>query len=249
MAGGKYSMKIAALLTGRGGSSLKDKNILPIYGKPLLYYPAMAAKKSKYITAFYVSSDNEKILNIASDLGYKKIRRPDEISQPDSPHTAATMHALGLMKEDGLRPDILVILLANSASIKTEWLDKCIEMILEDSSISAVVPVNSDSDHHPFRAKRINTEGFLDTFFDFGNGEISTNRQDLEECYFLCHNFWVLNVGKSIYSKNGQPPWRFMGNKVKPYIVERCFDVHDINDIEMTKKWLKKNLQKPKIKL
>ena len=69
-------MKIVALLTGRGRSSLKDKNILPICGNPLLYYPAMAAKKSKHITAFYISSDDDKILNIASDLGYTKIRRP-----------------------------------------------------------------------------------------------------------------------------------------------------------------------------
>ena len=30
-------MKIAALLTGRGNNTLKDKNVLPVLGKPLLY--------------------------------------------------------------------------------------------------------------------------------------------------------------------------------------------------------------------
>lgn len=55
-------MKIAALLTGRGNNTLKDKNVLPVLGKPLLYYPAMAAKTCNLITDFYVSSDDEKIL-------------------------------------------------------------------------------------------------------------------------------------------------------------------------------------------
>lgn len=56
-------MKIAALLTGRGNNTLKDKNVLPVLGKPLLYYPAMAAKTCNLITDFYVSSDDEKIYN------------------------------------------------------------------------------------------------------------------------------------------------------------------------------------------
>ena len=53
-------MKIVALLTGRGNNTLKDKNVLPVLGKPLLYYPAMAAKTCSLITDFYVSSDDEK---------------------------------------------------------------------------------------------------------------------------------------------------------------------------------------------
>ena len=52
--------KIVALLTGRGNNTLKDKNVLPVLGKPLLYYPAMAAKTCSLITDFYVSSDDEK---------------------------------------------------------------------------------------------------------------------------------------------------------------------------------------------
>lgn len=235
-------MKVAALLTGRGNSSLKDKNVLPVCGKPLLYYPAMAAKKSKYITEFYVSSDDVLILEAAHDLGYKKIVRPPELAMPDSQHVSAILHALDFMKKDNVNPGILVVLLANSAAIKTEWIDHCIEMILKDKSTSAAVPVNLDLDHHPFRAKRVNKEGFLSAFFDFKNKEISTNRQDLEKSYFLCHNFWVLNIKESVYLETGQPPWKFMGNKVKPHIIERCFDVHSMEDIKMTEEWIKENL-------
>ena len=87
-------MKIVALLTGRGNNTLKDKNVLPVLGKPLLYYPAMAAKACSLITDFYVSSDDEKILNAAASCGYKKITRPLELASPTSQHLEAIKHPL-----------------------------------------------------------------------------------------------------------------------------------------------------------
>ena len=87
-------MKIVALLTGRGNNTLKDKNVLPVLGKPLLYYPAMAAKTCSLITDFYVSSDDEKILDAAASCGYKKIVRPAELALPTSQHVDAINHAL-----------------------------------------------------------------------------------------------------------------------------------------------------------
>ena len=61
--------RIAALLTGRGNNSLKDKNILDVLGHPVLYYPARAGRKSKLITDWYCSSDDPKILQAAFEEG------------------------------------------------------------------------------------------------------------------------------------------------------------------------------------
>ncbi len=41
-------MKVNVLLTGRGNNTLKDKNVLDVLGKPVMYYPANACKKSIY---------------------------------------------------------------------------------------------------------------------------------------------------------------------------------------------------------
>lgn len=172
-------MKIAALLTGRGNNTLKDKNVLPVLGKPLLYYPAMAAKTCNLITDFYVSSDDEKILKAASDCGYKKIVRPVELAAPTSQHVDAIRHALGVMKQDGVEPDILVVLLANSGIVKTEWIEESITQLLKDEALSASVPVLLEMDNHPYRSKRLREDGCLDTWFDFRGKNISTNRQDL----------------------------------------------------------------------
>lgn len=234
-------MNIVALLTGRGNNTLKDKNILPVLGKPLMYYPATAVKNSKYVTHKYTSSDDTKILSFSEEYGFKNIMRPEELAKPNSQHVDAINHALNFMRiEDNVVPDILIVILANNAIIKTEWIDKCIEEIINNDEVSAAVPVFEDCDHHPYRAKKIDKNGNLQTFFDFKGKTISTNRQDLEPSYFLCHNFWVLNLKKSM-TDDGQNPWRFMGNYIKPYIVKESFDVHTLEDIKRTERWLNEN--------
>jgi CMP-N,N'-diacetyllegionaminic acid synthase len=233
-------MRISALLTGRGNNTFHDKNILPVLGKPLLYYPASQAMKVDEITHFWVSSDCDKILSAAEKLGYIKIRRPVHLAQPDSQHIDVIDHALQFMKSNDDDPDCLVVLLANTVTVKTEWIRDCIFKLFENPSATACVPVYPDPDHHPYRAKKMNADGFLEPFFDFTGKKISTNRQDLIPSYFLCHNFWVLNL-RTIDREKGQQPWNFMGDRIIPYPVEEAFDVHDQDDIERSEKWLLKN--------
>ena len=50
-----------AIITARSGSKgLKDKNIKPLKGKPLLAYSIEAARKSGLFEEVYVSTDSEK---------------------------------------------------------------------------------------------------------------------------------------------------------------------------------------------
>lgn len=238
-------MKIYALLTGRGRNTLRDKNILDVLGKPVLYYPATAVKGSKYVQKFYCSSDDDKILEEAKKVGYEPIKRPTELALPTAQHVDAILHALEVIKEQDELPDMIVVILANNVTIKTEWVNECIEMMMADESITSVVPVYQDNDHHPFRAKRINSVGDL-VMYDSAHASeaVSSNRQDLPECFFLAHNFWVMNV-KSLLDKNsiGEPPWGFMGNKVKGYRIDESIDIHDLADLELAKIWVKKNRQ------
>ena len=235
-------MQAVALLTGRGNNTLKDKNVREVCGKPLLVYPAEAARKCDFISEFYASSDDEEILSIAHECGFKKIKRPCELGRSDAKHVDVILHALDVIKDKGVEPEILIVLLANTVCVKTEWIDECVNQIINDPSISAVVPVVSDLDHHPYRAKRSGEGGFLEPFFDFGDSEISSNRQEIGDCFFLCHNFWVLNVKESVYGGDGQPPWGFMGNRVKPYEVDWSIDVHTEEDLIRSEKWVKANL-------
>ena len=231
-------MEILALLTGRGGSVFKNKNILPLINKPVLAYPCLEAKKVKKISNFFVSSEDQKILNIANRYGYKKIKRPKKYSKNNSKHHDVLIHAIKEIKKKNIYPDIIVVLLANAPIIKAKWIEDCINLI-KKKNVSAVVPVIKDNDKHPLRAKK--KQGlYLKPFIKLNN-KVSTNRQDLTESFFLCHNFWVLRT-KDIINNNGLPPWNFMGKKVVPYLVKHSHDIHQEMDLVLCE-YILKNLK------
>ena len=237
----KRKEKIVALLTGRGGSKLRDKNILKINGIPCMQYPCREAKKLKLIDNFFVSSEDKNILKLGSKLGFEKIVRPRNLSQSNTLHIDVLNHSIKILKEKyNIIPDILIVLLANAPIIKSVWIKKCVEILRKNKEITAAVPVVQNNDHHPIRSKKIK-KGLLREFIKH-NSKISSNRQDLEKNYFLCHNFWVIRT-KSILKNNGYPPWNFMGKKVKPYVIDNSIDIHSIEDIILAKYLLKKMLK------
>lgn len=235
-------MNVYALLTGRGNNTLKDKNILDCLGHPILYYPANASRHAKTVTRLYCSSDDPKILNEAKKLDHSPIVRPKELALPTSQHIDCILHALKVIESETESPDILVVTLANNVTIKSEWIDACVRMMEKDMSISAVVPVYQDNDHHPLRAKTVDSNGRLQMYEKGIVGKISTNRQDLPVCYFLSHNFWVLNV-KLLYASNaeGQQPWEFMGNNIAYFEISESIDIHQPIDLHIAKEWIKEN--------
>jgi CMP-N-acetylneuraminic acid synthetase len=135
------------------------------------------------------------------------------------------------------------VLLANNITIKSGWITDCIGKMKNDISTSAVVPVYNDNDHHPLRAKSLNQDGTLSMYEKGISGKVSTNRQDLPSCYFLAHNFWVLNVKILLSGEPGQPPWEFMGNKIVPYEIEESIDIHNETDLYLAKEWIKKSYE------
>jgi CMP-N,N'-diacetyllegionaminic acid synthase len=237
-------MKIAALLTGKENSSFRYKNLKKIKNIPIFLYPCIEAKKVKEINKFFVSSDSKKILNECSKMGFFQIKRPKYLSKKNTLHLNVLKHSLLVMKKNNYFPDILLVLLANAPIIKSSWIKDCINILNKNNKITAVVPVVENNDNHPLRAKRIH-KGFLSEFIN-NKKNTSSNRQDLEKCYFLCHNFWLIKV-KSILENRGNNPWKFMGKQVRPYIVQRSIDIHNAIDLEIAKilikndKFLKKN--------
>ena len=44
-----------------------------------------------------------------------------------------------------------------------------------------------------------------------------------------------VKILREIVKEKGQPPWNFMGKRVKPYIVKNCIDIHNKFDYELAK--------------
>ena len=87
---------ILAVTLARGGSKgIKNKNLVSIKGKPLIYYTIKEAKKCKKITNYIISTDSIKIKKIAQK--YKAdvpFIRPKKLSRDKSTSASALKHAL-----------------------------------------------------------------------------------------------------------------------------------------------------------
>jgi CMP-N,N'-diacetyllegionaminic acid synthase len=229
-----------ALLTGRGGSiSLPDKNILPIMGRPMMAYPAIMAKQAKLIDEVYLSTDGESLKKVGRELGLKIIDRPPELALPTSQHRDAIVHALDWLSERGIHPEIIVILLCNVGTHKPGLIDHCVQLLLDHPELDSVVTIDERNEYHPLRAKRMGADGLLQPFLKV-EGKVSTNRQDLEPCYFLDHTFWALRVS-TCFGKHtaGQPPWDFMGNRILGVPNKGAMDIHTKEDMAYTEAWLR----------
>lgn len=229
-----------ALLTGRGGSvSWPDKNIIPVLGRPLMAYPAIMAKEAELIDDVYLSTDGEKLKQAGRALSLKIIDRPPELASPTSQHRDAIEHALQYLAQEDIHPEIIVVLLCNVGTQKPGMIDKCVKILMDNPDLDSVVTMDERNEYHPLRAKKKGKGGLLEPFVK-SEGKISTNRQDLEPCYFLDHTLWALRVstcfGKFIA---GQQPWDFMGDRIMGVPNHGAIDIHCEEDIAYTEKWLK----------
>lgn len=231
--------RIAALLIGRGGSSLPNKNILPVLGVPLLHWAAGAARRSRHIARFYVSSDDSKILAAAGQAGYRPILRPATLATATAQSCDAVRHAFEVMEDDG-PIDVLVVQHANVGTITERQIDDCIDLLLNNPALTAVVPAHDKAEYHPMRAKRVEPDGTLQPFLGV-DGKVSANRQDLPKCLFFDHSFWVLRGRTAAFDTHGQGPWDCMGHSILPYETEGCLDVHEIGDLDKTARWIEAN--------
>ena len=233
--------RIVALMTAKGNNTLNRKNLLPVSGHPLMWWPSTAARRAPEVTDFYCSSDSDEILSLASSVGYRPIRRPDALALPQSQHVDAIRHALEAMRVEGVEPTVLVVLLGNTVFLKTSWISFAVNELVKDSSLDSVAACYREQDRHPYRARRLDEAGCLVPWFDFGGRAVSTNRQDLPANYYFSHNFWAIRLRGGRLPSEGLQPWTFMGRRVRPLVVDEGFDVHTAADLAACEAWLREN--------
>jgi N-acylneuraminate cytidylyltransferase len=84
-----------AIIPARGGSKgIPDKNLQTVGGVSLLARAISACLQSASIRTVYVSTDSDRIAEVASNCGAQVIRRPVEISGDSASSESALLHAL-----------------------------------------------------------------------------------------------------------------------------------------------------------
>jgi CMP-N,N'-diacetyllegionaminic acid synthase len=130
-------MEVVGLVPARGGSKgIRNKNLAPLAGKPLLAYTVEASLESEEIARTVVSTDADDIASVAETLGADVIRRPPELATDETPMRDVVAHAL---RELG-GCDVLVLLQPTSPLRRSKHIDDAVRL-LTTSGADAVVTV------------------------------------------------------------------------------------------------------------
>jgi N-acylneuraminate cytidylyltransferase/CMP-N,N'-diacetyllegionaminic acid synthase len=220
--------EIIGLITARGGSkSIPGKNIKLLAGKPLIAWTIEAALQGKELSRVIVSTDDEKIAEVARQWGAEvPFMRPTELSQDDSSHISVVSHAIHwLEEEEGYCPNYIMLLQPTSPFRKVEDIRQIIQLA-KDRDAVAVVSV-SEAEKHPYLCKCILNDG---TLADFMKKEIGyLRRQSLPPAYAL-NGAIYLNKGSSLLHDQ-----TFLPTGTIAYIMpkERSLDVDTMWDWHM----------------
>ena len=135
-------MNIAFIPVRGGSKSIPLKNIKQLNGKPLVYWTALAAEKSKYIDKIIIATDSEEIKNVVINFGFKKLEiyNRDSENAQDTSSTESVM--LEYIEKSNLNPeDYFILIQATSPLLKSKYIDEMIEKLKNsnaDSIFSAV---------------------------------------------------------------------------------------------------------------
>ena len=227
---------ILGVTLARGGSKgIKNKNLIKINGKPLIYFTIKEAKKCTKITNYIVSTDSNKIKKVAEK--YKAevpFTRPRKFSKDSSTSASALKHALvESEKIFNKKFDYVVELMATNPLKSVIDINNIINILIKNNADS-VIAVNQLFDHHPARIKKI-VKGRI---FDFAVKEkLESRRQDLKPNAFVRSGSIYAMSRKFVMDEK-----RYFSGKSFAYILplQRTINIDDENDLLIAKRKLKK---------
>ncbi len=218
--------KIHSIILARGGSKgIKNKNIININNKPLIYWSIKASLKSKMISETWVSSDNFKILHLAKKYGAKIIVRPKRLSQDNTSSDIAWLHAVNEIKKSheishvvGIQP--------TSAIRGSKDFDKSLKKYFK-KKYDCLFSANDKDEAFSWKIKNKLEPEY--------NLKLRPRRQQLSKRITENGSFYIFNVKKFLKEKN-----RLFG-KIGYQLLEKykSFEIDTLEDIPIVESILK----------
>ena len=191
---------IIGIIPARGGSkAISRKNIKEINGKPLIAWTIDAAKKSKLLNRFVVSTEDKEIVEISKKYGAEVVDRPAELASDNATTLSVLQHVL--TKIDA---DIVVLLQCTSPVRDDDLIDNCIKEFQKENADSLAT-------------------GFMFKLFEWGT--YSAKRQDLDAFFHDDGNVYVMkaeNIKKG--DLWGEKKIKFLIDKEQNFEIDDEFD-------------------------
>jgi CMP-N-acetylneuraminic acid synthetase len=205
--------KILGVIPARGGSkSVPFKNLAPLNGKPMLVYTIEAAQKSRLLTHFVVSSENDRIIQVARQYGAPApFVRPADLATDEAPSLPVVQHAVREMEtREGIVFDYVVLLQATSPLRNGADIDASLDKLIRTGADS-VVSVVRIAHHHPARMRFIENDMLVQ--LPMGEPKEMQRRQDLPPVYI--RNGAIFATRRSVVMEQNS----MLGKISRPYVM------------------------------
>ncbi len=222
--------RVLAIIPARGGSKgIKDKNIYPLCGKPLIAYSIEAAKRSVFVDEVLVSTDSAIIADVAKKYGASvPFLRPTELASDTAKSIDAIVHAIETLRKEGKVFDILILLQPTSPLRITEDIDGSLSTFVR-KSYKSLVSISEVNDN-PILIRTIDNDGELRRLL---NTDSSVRRQDMEKYYRVNGSIYInlmseININTSF------------NDNIIPYIIpqERAVDIDELKDLAVAEYYI-----------
>lgn len=177
---------ILGITPARAGSKgIPRKNIKTIAGKPLLAWTIEAAKKSKLIDRYIVSTEDKEIAGIAEKYGAEALDRPSGLARDETSTLAVLQHVVEQI------PCNIAVLLQTTSPVRGPGLiDECIKEFIDNGCDSLAT-------------------GFMCRYIEYGKNNL--RRQDIGGFFYDDGNVCVI---KANLIKKGDRFGKKIGKKI-----------------------------------
>jgi CMP-N,N'-diacetyllegionaminic acid synthase len=229
------------IIPARGGSkSLPGKNIMNIAGEPLIYWTIKAAKCSKLLSHFVISTDDPEIKKTSESAGGNvPFLRPKELAGDQTSSVDVVLHCIEYFEEQNTHFDNVILLEPTSPMRKVDDIDNALRLFYNNyGNIDGIVSVGKIHLENPAVVKYI--KGNL-IFPISVNGSVNkiSRRQDYPEFYFPYGVLYIIKT--DILKEKGS----FYTNRIMPYFIERWqnYELDDIYDFYSIESIMRKKIK------
>ena len=230
-------MNLVTVIPARGGSkSIPFKNIQALNGEPLLSYSIEYSKKCHLVKDTIVSTDSEKIADVAKKYGASvPFLRPKSISGDETQDFPVIHHALeALEKIYGEKIDAIIWLRPTSPLRPSNLIERAVDILTKNPDCTSVRSV-VESSEHAYRQWSLLGDGAITGVINSVLEPYNIPRQKLPDVYFQSGDIELVRRDTII---NGS----ITGNKVFPLILEQeeMLDIDYPDDFRSAEKRINK---------
>lgn len=231
---------VLAIIPARGGSKgLPGKNIRLLGRHPLIAYSVASCLASHTIDRVIVSTDNQKIADVACAYGAEApFMRPADLATDMAPDLPLFAHALEwLQREEGYEPSIVVQVRPTTPFRPHGLLDQAVQLLQSDAradSVRAITPASQT----PYKMWTCDDQEYLRPLLQTEHAEPYNMPRQL-----LPQAFWQTGHVDAIRRETILDKKSLTGERIKSVLVDSSFvvDIDRLEDLQYAEYMLSKD--------